>query len=143
MAVHERKISKFLGLYTTGRPSNSRLGLRSPYVEHNLVNHFKTQTIETGFFFLFNIVQVLVNHVLLQSEFIFINNQTCAVKLRTSKQGNNNNNNNKFYIAPFLKNQTALYNRYTLNIFRFTIVKMKRKNVCKGYYTENYQLKMR
>ena len=32
MAVHERKTSKFLGLYNTGRPSNFRLGLRSPYV---------------------------------------------------------------------------------------------------------------
>ena len=35
MAVHERKTSKFLGLYNTGRPSNSRLGLTSPYVERN------------------------------------------------------------------------------------------------------------
>ena len=35
MAVHERKISNFLGLYNTGKPSNSRLGLRSPNVERN------------------------------------------------------------------------------------------------------------
>ena len=35
MAVHERKTSKFLGLYNLERPSDSRLGLRSPYVERN------------------------------------------------------------------------------------------------------------
>ena len=37
MAVHEREISKFLGLYNTGRPSNSGLGLRSPDVERNYI----------------------------------------------------------------------------------------------------------
>ena len=35
MAVHEQKISKFLGLYDTGRSSNSGLGLSSPDVKHN------------------------------------------------------------------------------------------------------------
>ena len=38
MAVHERKISKFLGLYNTGRPSNSGLGLRSANVERNYID---------------------------------------------------------------------------------------------------------
>ena len=35
MAVHEQKIAKFLDLYNTEIPSNSRLGLCSPDVEHN------------------------------------------------------------------------------------------------------------
>ena len=35
MAVHEQKTSNFLGLYYTGRPSNSRLGLHFHYVERN------------------------------------------------------------------------------------------------------------
>ena len=38
MAVHERKISKFLGLYNTERPSNSGLGLRSANVERNYID---------------------------------------------------------------------------------------------------------
>ena len=37
MAVHEQKISKILGLYDTRIPANSRLGLRSPNVEHNKI----------------------------------------------------------------------------------------------------------
>ena len=35
MDVHKRKISKFIGLYNTGKPSNSGLGLCSPDVECN------------------------------------------------------------------------------------------------------------
>ena len=43
MAVHERKNSKYLGMYNIGRPSNFRLGLRSPNVERNKCMPIKIQ----------------------------------------------------------------------------------------------------
>ena len=83
MAVHQRKIAKFLGLYNTGRPSNSRLGLRSPNFERN-----KVQIARNASAFTFTIV-VIHYHV--------------SCRLRARALGNNGFEYKKFNLNKIIQ----------------------------------------